>query len=236
MLIPSDYPLPNLYYFTDKNLLKLRRETYKLASTLKKSGFEECHFPFLIPKSVLSYYGKVTHSNSFIRAYSGKDKSSYAYLKPDGIFSQGITLAGKMIGSYKDLPLLLFEISPSYARKKERKESLPFSPEESFSIQGGVFTEKNSNNFWEKWISQLLKERSINFRVNRTHHGLIEYVSQIDNEETIVAKLFNFSQKVTKRANIYFFNKRGVATFPYMNTFSLSQNISLIRLSKKRGK
>jgi len=50
--IPLNYPLPNLYYFSGNILKEIRRQSSMLVSILNKEGFKECHFPFLVPRSI----------------------------------------------------------------------------------------------------------------------------------------------------------------------------------------
>jgi len=234
--IPSDYPLPNLYYFSSKFLKEIRKQLVDTTSILNKNCFRQCHFPFLIPKSLLVYYNNLISLEDFIKVYSGKDKRSHAFLRPDGIFSQGITLAKEIIKSYKDLPLKLFEASSGYKKVKgKNKKNIFISPEESFSIQGGIFTENNDDKFIQSIISKIFKKYAISYTVksDKSHkYGLINYITSIDGEVINLAKIYNFNQEVTQRANIYFFNKDGKRTFPYMYTFSLSQNIFLINILK----
>jgi len=235
--IPSDYPLPNLYYFSSKFLTEIRKQVTGAVSILNQNGFEECHFPFLVPRSLLLYYKNLISLEDFIKVYSGKDKRSYAYLRPDGVFSQGITLAKEMIKSYRNLPLKLFEVSPSYKRLKNKTKGNVFtSPEESFSIQGGVFIEdKDENEFLQTIISRILNNFSIPYIAKNNKlckYGGINYSTLFSDNEINLAKICVFDQEVTREANIYFFNKEGRRSFPYMYSFSLSQNIFLISLLK----
>lgn len=231
---PSDYPLPNLYYFTSGTLEQIRKQLTKQILILNKFGFEECHLPFLVPKSLLSNYQEAISPGEFIKAYSGKDRRSYAFLRPDGIFSQGITLAKRMIKSYQDLPLKLFEVSPGYAKSDENdKETIFNSQEQSFSIQGALFTESNDGiSYLEKIFARLLREFSIKYTAQKLESQnltYIEYTTKFKTKSVKVIKCFDFGQEITKKANLYFFDKSGRSQFPYMVTFSLSQNISLIK-------
>jgi len=237
--IPSDYPLPNLYYFSGNILKEIRRQSSMLVSILNKEGFKECHFPFLVPRSILLlYYDNLISLKDFIKVYSGKNPRSYAYLRPDGIFSQGIILAGKIIKSYRDLPLKLFEISPGYTKTRNKdKRNIFTSPEQSFSFQCGVFTEDNSGEkYCQTLLSTIFNKFSIRFTGNKDRG--IQYVTKINNNKVIIAKFYNFGQEVTRRANIYFFNKKSLSVFPYLCTFSLSQNIFLLNIlnNKKNGR
>jgi len=230
----SDYPLPNLYYFSDNILKEIRRQSLMLVSILNKEGFKECHLPFLVPRSILLYYDNLISLKDFIKVHSGKNPRSYAYLRPDGIFSQGIILAGKIIKSYRNLPLKLFEISPGYTKTRNKdKWNIFTSPEQSFSFQCGLFTEDNSGEkYCQTLLSTILNKFSINFNKNTKllKAGGIQYVTKIDNNKVIIAKLYNFGQEVAKKANIYFFNKKSLSIFPHLCTFSLSQNIFLLNI------
>jgi len=73
MGIPSDYSLPNLYYFSGNILKEIRRQSSMLVSILNKEGFKECHFPFLVPRSILLYYDNLISLKDFIKVYSGKN-------------------------------------------------------------------------------------------------------------------------------------------------------------------
>lgn len=238
MRIPSDYPLPNFYYFSGNILKEIRRQSSMLVSILNKEGFKECHFPFLVPRSILLYYDNLISLKDFIKVYSGKNPRSYAYLRPDGIFSQGIILAGKIIKSYRDLPLKLFEISPGYTKTRNKdKWNIFTSPEQSFSFQCGVFTEDNGGEkYCQTLLSTIFNKFSIRFTGNKDRG--IQYVTKINNNKVIIAKFYNFGQEVTRRANIYFFNKKSLSVFPYLCTFSLSQNIFLLNIlnNKKNGR
>ena len=239
--IPSDYSLPNLYYFSSNILVEIRRQLTKLVSVLKQAGFEECRLPFLVPKSILLNYEGLVLLENFIKVFSGKDRRSHAYLRPDGIFSQGITLAAKMIKSYRNLPLKLFEVSPGYVKiRNNYKWDIFASPEQSFSIQGGIFTEDNKGNkYCQLLLSAIFKEFSIIYTTKDTKSlkaKSIQYVTKFKDNEVTIASFYDFNQEVTKRANIYFFNKKGISAFPYMYTFSLSQNIFLLKiLTKQKG-
>jgi hypothetical protein len=239
--VPFDYSLPNLYYFSGNLLREISRELAKLSSILNKAGFQECHFPFLVPRSVLLNYKGLVSLNNYIKVYSGKDRRSYAYLRPDGIFSQGVILAGKIIKSYRDLPLKLFEISPGYTKMGSKdKRDIFTSPEQSFSAQCGVFAQDDSaEKFCRLLLSNILKEFSIKYTTQKTELSKgrsVQYVTQANGNQITVAKFYVFEQEVTKRANIYFFDKKGQLAFPYMCTFSLSQNILLLDIlaDKKR--
>ena len=241
MDIPSDYPLPNLYYFSSNPLVKIRRQLTKLIMILNQAGFKECHLPFLVPRSILLYYDNLISLKDFIKVYSGKDRRSYVYLRPDSIFSQGITLASKMIKSYRDLPLKLFEVSPGYKKLKyKNKPNIFTSPEQSFSIQCSVFTEKDQG---EKYCQLVLSDVFKKFLITYTNINtkspktkIVQYFTQFNNNNIEIARLYIFNQEVTRRANIYFFNKAGVSSFPYMYTFSLSQNIFLLKILAKDRK
>jgi hypothetical protein len=232
--IPSDYSLPNLYYFTSDILKKIRKQLEKQILILNKAGFEECHFPFLVPRSILLYYEGIVFPKKLIKVYSGKDRRSHAFLRPDGIFSQGLTLVKKIIKSHNNLPLKLFEISPGYLKTEAKDEWNIFeSPEQSFSIQGGLFTEyDDGEKYLEKLFSDVLNEFSIAYTTRNLglkKSNSVEYVIEFRGEEISVIKSFNFGQEIPKKANIYFFNKNGSLSFPFMYTFSLSQNIYLIK-------
>lgn len=239
--IPSDYPLSSLYYFSGETLLAVRRQLKKLISILNQNGFEECHLPFLVPKSILLIYDGLVPLDNFIKVYSGKSRQSYAYLRPNGIFSQGITLASKMIKSYRNLPLKLFETSPGYMKIKSRnnEHNIFISPEQSFSIQAAIFTEGNQGNkHFQQLIPNLLKKLALTYITKTSKFSktkVIQYFIKFNNNRVEIARLYIYGQEITKRANIYFFNKTGVSDFPYMYSFSLSQNIFLVKiLSDKR--
>ena len=233
--IPLDYPLPNLYYFSGNLLRKISRQLTKLTSVLNEAGFQECHFPFLVPRSVLLNYKDLVSLSNYIKVYSGKDRRSYAYLRPDGIFSQGVILAGKIIKSYRDLPLRLFEMSPGYAKTRNQSKWNVFtSPEQSFSLQCGIFTEDdNAENYGRRLLSTILKKSSIKYTTAETKllkGRNVQYVTKINDNEVIIAKYYIFGREAAKRANIYFFDKKGRLAFPYMCALSLSQNILLLNI------
>jgi len=239
--IPKDYSLPNLYYFSSDILVKIRQQLAKLLPILNRAGFRECHFPFLIPRSILLYYDNLVPLKDFIKVYSGKNRRSHAYLRPDGIFSQGITLAGKIIKSYRDLPLKLFEVSPGYRKRKiENKRNIFTNLEESFSLQGGLFTEdEKGKEYCQSVLFEIFKNFSIRHNTKKTRFyktEAIQYSTRFDESDIEIAKLYIFNQEVTRQANIYFFNKAGRSDFPYMYTFSLSQNILLLKILAEEGK
>lgn len=234
----KDYSLPNLFYFLPKDIIKIRNEIKKTANILAKSGFQECHLPFLIPKSLINTYKDYIRINDFIKAYSGKNRDSYAYLRPNGIFSQGVTLAGKMIKSYRDLPLKLFELSPAYEKVKiktsDGKKSIFKSPEQTFSIQGATFSENNCNiEKLDNLITDILRKNSITFTKKKSKckkAKIIEYLSNGGKRNISLGKIYLFNQGICRNNNIYFFDRKGIMTFPHMTTFSISQ--SIIFLSK----
>lgn len=233
LFVPSDYPLPNLFYFSSRTLLNLTKKINKARIILQRQGFEECHLPFLVPKSILSFYGDSISLDNFIKAYSGKDRRSYAYLRPHGIFSQGIILAKSMIRSYRNLPLKLFEISPGYlARSASSVDNIFISPEQSFSIQSAVFTENpNGFNDCNKLITTILRKFSIDYFIKNSNHSekkFVQYFCLYKNQDVELARIHVFGQEISKKANIYFFNCLGKQSFPYLCTFALSQNIFLL--------
>ena len=140
-----------------------------------------------------------------------------------------------MIKSYQDLPLKLFEVSPGYEKSDDKAKRTIFnSQEQSFSIQGGLFTESNDGiSYLKRIFESLLKEFSIKYTTERLESQnltYIKYTTKFKTESVIIAKCFDFRQEITKKANLYFFDKVGRSNFPYMVTFSLSQNISLIKI------
>lgn len=239
--IPSDYPLPKLYYFSGNSLKELSKQLTKLISILNQAGFKECHFPFLVPRSILLNYKDLVPLNDYIKVYSGKDRRSYAYLRPDGIFSQGIILAGKIIKSYRDLPLKLFEVSPGYRKRKmETKRNIFTSPEESFSLQGGLFTkDEKGSEHCQSVLSAIFRKFSIKHNMKKAlsyKTETIQYSTRFDESDIEIARLYVFNKEIARQANIYFFNKLGRSDFPYMYTFSLSQNILLLKILTEEGK
>lgn len=233
-----DYSLPNLFYFLPKDISKIRNKIKTTSNILAKSGFRECHLPFLIPKSLINTYQNHVPVNNFIKAYSGKNRNSYAYLRPNGIFSQGLTLASKMIKSYRDLPLKLFELSPAYEKVNiknyDNKESIFNSPEQTFSVQGAIFSEnKNDIKELDDLITTIVSKNSIDFTKKTSKYKktkIIKYLSNGSKKNILLGKIYLLNQKICKNNNIYFFNRKGIMTFPYMFSFSISQNI--IFLSK----
>lgn len=237
--IPLDYPLPNLYYFSGNILKEIRRRLTILVLILNQAGFQECHLPFLVPRSILLNYKDLVPLSDYIKVYSGKNRRSYAYLRPDGIFSQGIILAGKIIKSYRDLPLKLFEISPGYTKTRNKdKWNIFTSPEQSFSVQCGIFSEDDGvEKYCQSLLSAILKEFSIKYTAKEIKlfgAKSVRYVTKINGNEVIMAKFYIFNQEVAKRANVYFFNQKSKLVFPYMCTFSLSQNIFLLNILKNK--
>lgn len=231
--LPLDYSLPNLYYFSDELLKELQKQLIKLIPILNKAGFQECHFPFLVPRGILLNYKDLVRLDDYIKVYSGKDRRSYAYLRPDGIFSQGTILARKIIKSYKDLPLKLFETSPGYIKNIDKnKWNIFTSSEQSFSIQCGVFTVDNSaEKYCRTLLSTIFNKLAIKYTVKKNNFikaKSTQYITKINGNEIILAKFYNFNQEISKKLNIYFSDKKGRSAYPYMCTFSLSQNIFLL--------
>lgn len=231
--ISKDYPLPNLFYFLPHDIVKIRNKIRKTCDVLEKSGFQACHLPFLVPKTLINTYQNSVPLNNFIKAYSGKNRDSYAYLRPDGIFSQGLTLAGKMIKSYRDLPLKLFELSPAYEKAtfkdNANKYNILNSPEQSFSIQGAVFSENNGIlEELENVIEKIIKKNSVPYTKTLSNYKktkMIKFIHKDNDEKILLAKIYLFNQGVSKNNKIYFFSRKGLMTFPYMFSFSISQNI-----------
>lgn len=233
LFFPSDYPLSNLFYFSSRNLLNLTKKTNKAKIFLKRWGFEECHLPFLVPKSILLLYGNSISLNDFIKAYSGKDRRSYMYLRPYGIFSQGIVLAKNIIRSYRNLPLKLFEISPGYlARRTTSTGNIFTSPEQSFSIQSAIFTENPDElDNCNKLITSILNKFSIDYLIKNSNHSkkkFVQYFYLYQGQNIELARIHVFGKEISKKANIYFFDRLGKQSFPYLYTFAISQNIFLL--------
>lgn len=233
--LPSDYPLPNIFYFSAGVLKTLDSRVNKIRLFLKHEGFEECHLPFLVPKSVLLLYGNLISLNDFIKVYSGKDQRSYAYLRPHGIFSQGITLAKSMIRSYRNLPLRLYEVSPGYlaAKNTGNKSDVFSSPEQSFSVQAAVFTEDPEGyKYCCRLVSSILNNLALNYFVKHAELSkgkLVKYFCLHQGQEVEVARVHGFGEAVSQNANIYFSNKLGNQIFPCLCTFALSQNIFFLQ-------
>jgi len=241
LVYPSDYHLPGFYYFTSNNLFQIRKKQQKLLRLLKAQGFEEYHFPFLVPNELLEKYGTVISKENYIRVFSGKNKRACYYIRPEAIFCQSLPLVSTLIKSYKDLPLKMLEASPEF-KKVDLKEKVDLlnSPEESFAIQGAIFSE-NENDDAEKHVlslsREILKRFSINkFGVSRKKFGRAEYIefyTKQDKRKIVLIKLFDLRNLICQRANIYYFNEKSQLIFPKMYSFSFSQNILLLGKYKR---
>ena len=236
LVYPSDYHLPGFYYFTSNNLFQIRKKQQKLLRLLKAQGFEEYHFPFLVPNELLEKYRTVISKENYIRVFSGKNKRVFYYMRPEAIFCQSLPLVSTLIKSYKDLPLKMLEASPAF-KKVDLGEKIDLlnSPEESFAIQGAIFSE-NENSSVEKGIlllsREILKRFNINrFRTSRKNFGqaqYFEFYTKQNKRKIVLIKLFDLGNLICQRANIYYFNEKSQLIFPRMCSFSFSQNILLL--------
>ena len=235
----KDYPLPNLFYFLPNDIARIRNKINKICKELEKSGFQECHLPFLIPKAIINTYQDLVPIEDSIKAYSGKNREAYAYLRPNGIFSQGLTLASKIIKSYKDLPLKLFELSPAYKKielkqYENMRQNIFNSPEQAFSVQGAVFSEGiNAFEELENLIEEILINNSISYKKRILKYKktrIVQFVHKNKNGEILLGEAYFSNQDLCKNNGIYFFNKKGDMTFPYVFSFSISQNVIFLKI------
>jgi len=242
LVCSTDYHLSGFFYFTSRTLSQIRKRQQVLLRFLKNRGFEEYHFPFLVPNELLEKYKGVISKKNYLKVFSGKNKRAFYFMRPQAIFCQSLPLASTLIKSYKDLPLKMLEASPEFKEINLReKVDLLNTPEESFGIQGAMFSENGTGEIESYLLSlsrSVLRRFGINkFRIGKKNIGRSRYVEfyvKENGRKIALVRLFDLRDLICRKAHIYYFNDRSQPTFPKMHSFSFSQNILLLGKNKNR--
>lgn len=137
--INFSYPLKYSYYIEPRGLANIKRKTASIITKLQEHGFEEVKLPFIVSPSLLDPFKNEYNSNNLIKLFPGVSQSKYAYLSPYMLFVQAVPLLKVKNLSYKNFPILLFDMSPSFKGLIKSADDPFTQTEEIFSFQGGIF-------------------------------------------------------------------------------------------------
>lgn len=230
-----NYPLEYSYYFEPKEIKKIKRGAGLVFDTLSNYGFARVSLPFLVSPSLVNPTLDHYRSGNLIKAFPGGNRSKHAYLSPYMLFTQAIPLIRLPMQSYKNFPLSLFTLGPSYKRLHKSSKNPFMQTEEIFSVQGGIFfleepsSIKEQNNTLDSALSEIMNSFESKYKkISAKMFYKSESVIFKNKDETFLAGYHFLPYEYLSGFDLKVKNSKNRFVGINLISFSISQNLFLL--------